>query len=476
MPASSTLTEQELPWELRDATDGGRLELVVAWSLDEPNRVGESARVDGARMLGRGGEAWEEDRLRFRRWRPGQPGTAEALQSPRISRDQVRVRPEGDQHLWVENIGRCKLRINGEERGEGEARPGDTLTLRNTVVLVVVRREPLSGLAGLLPPVDFPFGGPDAFGMIGESAPAWRLRAELAFAAASPHHVLLTGPSGVGKELAAQALHGLSARGRKPLVSRNAATLPESLVDAELFGCARNYPNVGSPERPGLVGEANGSSLFLDEIGELPSALQAHLLRILDLGGEYQRLGESRSRRSDLRLIAATNRDPEALKHDFLARLTTRILLPGLDARPDDVPLLLAAALRRAAVETPAVYARFFGADGLPRVHPDLVEALVRHRYTLHIRELHRLLWRAITTSPADHLALTPEVRGELSLSPAAAAAPPDRAAIEAALAAAGGRAAVAAEAMGLRSRFVLYRLMKKHGIGTDEPGGGTAR
>jgi two-component system nitrogen regulation response regulator GlnG/two-component system response regulator HydG len=470
VPASSTLTEQELPWELPPAGDSGRLELVVAWSLDEPDRVGESAHVDGARILGRGAEDGEKDRLRFRRWRPGQAGTAVALQSPRISRDQLRVRAEGDR-LCVENVGRCKLRINGEERDAGEAHPGDTLTLKNAAVLVVARRVPLAGLAGVLPPADFAFGGPDAYGIIGESAPAWRLRAELAFAAASAHHVLLTGPSGVGKELAARALHGMSARGRRPLVARNAATLPESLVDAELFGSARNYPNVGSPERPGLVGEADGSSLFLDEIGELPPALQAHLLRVLDAGGEYQRLGEARSRRSDLRVIAATNRDPEALKHDFLARLTTRVRLPGLDERPDDVPLLLAAALRRAAAETPAVFARFFGADGRPRVHPDLVEALVRHRYTLHVRELHRLLWRAVSTSPADHLAFTPEVRDELSLSPAAAAVPPDRAAIEAALAAAGGRAALAAEALGLRSRYALYRLMKKHGIGADVPG-----
>lgn len=464
--SSATVTEQELPWEHQKTAQSGHLELVIGWSLDAPGRVGESALVGSDSVFGR--EVDGEGRVLFRRWRPGQIGVATPLQSPRISRDQLRLRAQGERALSVENIGRCKLRINGEERTEGEVRPGDTLTLRNTLILVVVWREPLSGLAGLLPPVNFPFGGPDAYGMIGESAPAWSLRAELAFASANPHHVLLTGPSGVGKELAAQTLHGMSTRGRRPLVARNAATLPESLVDAELFGCARNYPNVGSPERPGLVGEADGSSLFLDEIGELPSALQAHLLRILDSGGEYQRLGESRSRRSNLRLIAATNRAPESLKHDFLARLTTRITLPGLDARPDDVPLLLAAALRRAATETPAIYQRFFGGDGLPRVHPDLVEALIRHRYTLHIRELHRLLWRSITSSPSDHLALTPEVRSELSLGAVAVSTPPDRAAIEAALAAAGGRAALAAEAMGLRNRYVLYRLMKKYGIGTD--------
>ena len=82
-------------------------------------------------------------------------------------------------------------------------------------------------------------------------------------------HVLLRGQSGVGKELAARAIHELCGRSQKPLVARNAATFPESLVDAELFGNRRDYPNKGMPERPGLIGQADGSTLFLDEIGEL---------------------------------------------------------------------------------------------------------------------------------------------------------------------------------------------------------------
>src|SRR5256885_12859655 len=105
------------------------------------------------------------------------------------------------------------------------------------------------------------------------------------------------------------------------MVSRNAATFPAGLIDVELFGNVANYPNHGMPERPGVVGEADGSTLFLDEIGELPTELQSHLLRFLDERGEYTRLGDARRRTSDVRVVAATNRALEDLKHDLAARL-----------------------------------------------------------------------------------------------------------------------------------------------------------
>ncbi len=130
-------------------------------------------------------------------------------------------------------------------------------------------------------------------------------------------------------------------------------------MDAELFGHAKNYPNQGSPERRGLVGEADGGTLFLDEFAELPASLQAHLLRVLD-DGEYHRLGDARARRADLRLIAATNRPEQSLKHDVLARLKARIAVPDFDARREDIPLLVAHLLRRQAAGAPALLERFF--------------------------------------------------------------------------------------------------------------------
>jgi two-component system nitrogen regulation response regulator GlnG/two-component system response regulator HydG len=469
MPDFATIDAPDLPWTGARVAPRGGLELVLAWSLAEPGRVGEAAPVPGPLVLGRGDG--DGPRAALRPWRPLGHPPGRPLLSPHISRDQLRVSPDGAGALLIENIGKTKLLVNGQPASAARVVPGDTLQLRNAVLLLVVDRPAWTGPA---PAADFAFGGPDAHGIIGEGHAAWRLRAQLHFAAQGDQHVLLLGPSGAGKELAARAVHALSARGRRPLVSRNAATLPEGLVDAELFGNIRNYPNPGTPERAGLIGEADGSSLFLDEIGELPPALQAHLLRVLDRGGEFQRLGDPRPRRADLRLIAATNRPVGALKADFAARLPARVEVPGLEARREDVPLLLRAALAGAA---PALRARFCEADGAPRLHPDLVDALLRHRYRLHARELHRLLWLAAGSSPGAFLALTPEVEAELDLDAEApagpAAPPPDKAAVEAALAAAGGRVAAAADALGLPSRYALYRLMKK--LGVADPAGDAA-
>src|SRR5262249_46773968 len=148
---------------------------------------------------------------------------------------------------------------------------------------------------------------------------------ELGMIAPRSGHVIVFGTSGTGKELVAAALHGLSGRSGA-FVARNSVTLPEALVDAELFGNLKGYPNPGMPDRAGLVGAAHGGSLFLDEFGELPLSAQAHLLRVLD-AGEYQRLGETGVRRADFRLLAATNRAESAFRQDVLARFDFRLKL-----------------------------------------------------------------------------------------------------------------------------------------------------
>src|SRR5262249_33481199 len=205
----------------------------------------------------------------------------------------------------------------------------------------------------------------------------------------------------------------------------NAATLPPSLVDAELFGNSKSYPNPGMPERQGLLGEADGSTLFLDEIGDLPESCQTHLLRALDEGGEYQRLGESKARRSSFRLVAATNRPESSLKHDLLARLTHRIAVPGLSERREDVPLVMRELLQRIAAENPLVENRFFerraGKVAEAKIAPDFVARILRHPFSHHVRELDRLLWLAIGPAEGGFIRGADAVAGALAGGAAAA-------------------------------------------------------
>ena len=369
------------------------------------------------------------------------------------------------------------MRIGGRVTTDGTARAGDVLELHNAAVFLVVSRavEPPA------PPVsldtEFPYAAPDRFGIVGESEAAWRLREAIAFAASTDRHALILGESGVGKELAARAVHGLSARKDRAFVARNAATMPEALIDAELFGNVKNYPNPGMPERPGLIGEADGSTLFLDEIGDLPESCQIHLLRVLDGDGEYMRLGEPRPRRSSFRLVAATNRALDMLKHDFLARFTHRVEIPGLTDRRDDIPLMVAELLRRTAARNPAIARRFFERRGgelaEPRLSPDLVVRVLRHPFTHHVRELDRLIWLALGTAEADFIGLTPAVEAELkdSAESAVEVAELDRETLAKALADHGRSPTRAAKALGLKNRFVLLRLLKKHGLSVSSEG-----
>jgi DNA-binding NtrC family response regulator len=483
MTMSPTLEEQELPWgSERRAGRRDEWQLVIAWSLDEPWRVGQSAIVREASVLGRGGPQSDDKlpRLVFHSRRPGAAEPGPALAAASVSRTQLRLTPGADGRLEVLSVGKCTLFADGVTTERVQVEPGAVLTLKNALVLYVVHEalpEPLTAH----PAPAFAFGSPDASGIVGESRAAWRLRDELAMAANGPHHVLVLGESGAGKELAARSIHALSARAQRGFVARNAATFPDGLVDAELFGNAKNYPHAGSPERGGVVGEAEGGTLFLDEIGELPHSLQGHLLRLLDRDGEYQRLGEARSRRADVRLVAATNRPLDALKHDLAARFSARVSIPPLAARRADIPLLVRHILRRFAVETPSLVARLFdendGAPPEPRIEPELIDALLRHAFTHHLRELERLLLLAVTTTRKPFVALTPEVLAELRLLTSEAEGEPTTEAIRAAIEACQGNISQAARRLGLKNRYLLYRLMKKLGMstGNDDEGASDA-
>jgi DNA-binding NtrC family response regulator len=452
--------------------DGPRLALVVVHASD-PRRIGDVLFPTlSPAVIGRGDEGGDELAAIVRQ-RPGTNEPRPALDLPALSRRQCEIslvaRGEG---IVVRNLGRRRL-LDGHGSPSDEVRlaPGETFEIEGQLAFVCTSRPAVLPRAreAATSSAAHTFGEVDEHGFVGESPTMWQLREHVAFIAGRAAHVLVLGPSGAGKEVVAQAIHALSKRGKKSMVARSAVTIPEGIADAELFGNLANYPNPGTPERKGLVGEADGTTLFLDELGELPEELQARLLRVLDERGEYQRLGEARVRRSDLRLVAATNRPTSALKHDVAARFRMRLTVPGLDERREDIPLLARHILRRVARTDDDIARRFFDERGEPRLSFPLVRALVGHTYRTHVRELETLLWIALGHAKDGTADLCPELVEELS---AARESAPKRGVdtvtedeVRAALERHQGVQDRAYKELGLANRFVLQRLMKRWGI-----------
>lgn len=440
---SSTATAQR--WD-HDQCSPAVLHLVVVWSADEAHRVGECASLANGATLGRGavGQAGDPPRLEFFRSRPGHHLPTGGLISAGLSRRQWIISPKGGA-LGVSSVGKNALLHNGEAKQSCEARHGDIVAVAGVVSFLVEERKrfPEGSIQ-----LEHPFGESDQWGIVGESVGVWQLRVQLAQVAEGPSHVLVQGPSGTGKELSARAIHGLSTRSRGPLVSRNAATIPEGLLSAELFGHARDYPNAGMPARPGLFGQADGGSLFLDEIGELGLAQQAALLRVMD-AGEYQRLGEDKVRRCNVRVIGATNRSDSYLKGDVLARFSERVRLPGLNERRSDIPLIARQLLRARR-----------RSDLTELTTQQFTEYLVRHDYDTNVRELERLLRAAPSVSGV--LTLSVDLRG--ALEPFHTMEKVDENRVREAIFTSRS-IAEAAKKLGLPSRFALYRTLKRLGI-----------
>ena len=188
-------------------------------------------------------------------------------------------------------------------------------------------------------------GGRDS-GLIGESAAMRALRDLIDRVAASDATVLITGESGTGKELVARAIHQGGARAKGPFVALNCAAVPEALMESELFGHVRGAFTDARAQRQGIFESADGGTVFLDEIGDISPKQQAFLLRILETG-EYERVGDSKTLRVDVRVIAATNRSLEqkvsegTFREDLYYRLNVmNILAPPLRDRKEDIPLL----------------------------------------------------------------------------------------------------------------------------------------
>jgi two-component system nitrogen regulation response regulator NtrX len=237
--------------------------------------------------------------------------------------------------------------------------------------------------------------------LLGDSAPMRRLREEIARVASTDARVLITGENGTGKELVARHLHRLSQRRESPLVEVNCAAIPEELIESELFGHVRGSFTGASEDRRGKFEEADGATLFLDEVADMSAKTQAKMLRALQ-EGRFTRVGGSRPINSDARVLSATNKNLAdeirrgAFREDLFFRLAVvPIQVPALRERTDDIPLLSEQFLRQASVR--------FGRK--PKtLSPDAVDALQAYAWPGNVRELKNLIERLMILSPADEV------------------------------------------------------------------------
>src|SRR3989475_433149 len=232
--------------------------------------------------------------------------------------------------------------------------------------------------------------------IVGKSAVLRRVLKDAETVAPTDSTVLIYGETGTGKELIARAIHNLSPRRSKAFVKLNCAAIPTGLLESELFGHEKGAFTGAIAQHIGRFELANGGTVFLDEVGEVPLDLQTKLLRVLQ-EREFERLGSGRTLRTDARLIAATNRDLAAFVHEqkFRADLFYRlnvfpIHMPPLRDRPEDIPLLV-----RHFVEH---YARRMN-RAIETIPSETMEALTRYRWPGNIRELQNLIERAVILS-----------------------------------------------------------------------------
>jgi two-component system response regulator AtoC len=290
--------------------------------------------------------------------------------------------------------------------------------------------------------------------------------------------VLLTGESGTGKEVLARAIHAQSARRSHAFVAVNCGAIPEALLESELFGHVKGAFTGADRARRGLFVEADGGSLFLDEIGELPLSLQVKLLRVLQ-EEEVRPVGDSKSRSVDVRVIAATARDLSRevaegrFREDLFYRLdVVRVTVPPLRERREDIPLLVDHFL--------AQFRASLGKN-VRGIANDAFAKLIAYAWPGNVRELENVIERAVILANDDRIGLrelpetvagnaspdapAPKTPGDYSLVPARRRFESDW--IRDALAAANGNRTHAARLLGISHRALLYKL-KEYGLGRE--------
>jgi transcriptional regulator with GAF, ATPase, and Fis domain len=389
------------------------------------------------------------------------PGAQVRIADREVSRLHAELEPT-DRGTWVRDLGsRNGTFVDNLQVAAAMVPDGARIRVGRTDVVL---RYPPEGS-----PVDL--WAEDHFGsLIGASTPMRELFAQMSRVAQSDAPVLILGETGTGKELAARAIHDSSARRSGPFVIVDCAALASSLIEGELFGHSRGAFTGAVAARAGSFETANGGTIFLDEIGELPSELQPKLLRVLE-SRTVKRLGESEHRPIDVRLVAATHRDLQrmvnagAFREDLYFRIAVLpLVLPPLRARKDDIPLLF----------------RHFLAGRRP-VEPVSEHELAEMPWLGNVRELRNFVERACAIGAKGAMRSGPAAVAVVG-SAMDAGAPPvpfeqpfkefrerwidhgEREYLRRLLDRHGRNVPAAAEAAGLDLTYV-YRLIRKHGL-----------
>jgi two-component system response regulator AtoC len=300
--------------------------------------------------------------------------------------------------------------------------------------------------------------------IVAESAPMKRLLDAVVRVAPKDVTVLVRGETGTGKELIGSLLHAQSRRNKGPLVRFNCAAIPAELAEAELFGHAKGAFTGAAGARRGFFAQADGGTLILDEVGEIPIGLQAKLLRAIQ-EGEIQPVGSGRVEKVDVRLVASTNRDLLAesragrFREDLYYRLAVvELIVPPLDQRKEDIPALAEAFARR--------YGEKFDVD--VTLAPALVDRLVKRSWPGNVRELENTIARLVALSPGGVL---DEPIESTESAPSTETGPLkeqveafERGLISRAMSDAAGNQSEAARKLGL-SRGTLIDKLKKYGL-----------
>lgn len=297
----------------------------------------------------------------------------------------------------------------------------------------------------------------------------WRaLQTQVARVAPSQAPVLIQGETGSGKEVVARLLHAQSRRPGGPCIAVNCGAVSRELLESELFGYEKGAFTGAVAAKSGLLAAAEGGSLFLDEVGEMPGPMQISLLRVLDRN-EYRPVGSTRTLRADVRVICATNRDLQDLvlqgrfRDDLLYRINTvTLLVPPLRDRRDDLPALIDHLLRN--LHMPATAAR--------TVSPAALELLTTYRWPGNVRELRNVIERIVLMSPNIGPITREEVLQVLPRTPSTTPDDPtqlpldeiERLHIERVLKASGGNKTKAAQTLHIDYKTLLNRL-KQYGL-----------